>query len=90
MIQGGGIRVTVGEEGILVRFIASDGTEMGVEMLTLAEELDPDCARTILRWCRDRVQDAGAHNLPADVRDDVEDRIAGLASLIDAKAAKRS
>ena len=33
MIHGGGIRVTVGEEGILVRFIASDGTEMSVEML---------------------------------------------------------
>jgi hypothetical protein len=60
MIHGGGIRVTVGEEGILVRFIASDGSEMSVEMLSLAEELDPDCARTIVQWCRDGIRDAVA------------------------------
>jgi hypothetical protein len=89
MSQSGGIRVTVGEEGILVRFIASDGTEMSVEMLSLAEELDSDCARTIVQWCRDRVRDVTAHDLPADVREEVEDRIAGLASLIEVKATKQ-
>ena len=90
MIHGGGIRVVVGEEGIILRFIASNGGEIGFDVLTVAGELDTAEGRIMVQWCWDRLGDAAAYNLPADVREGIEDRIAELSALIDAKAAKLS
>jgi hypothetical protein len=42
--------------------------------------------RVFLQWCRDRVQDAITYDLPADVRGEVENRIAEVDSVIDAKS----
>jgi hypothetical protein len=86
----GGIQVIVGEEGIKTLFIASDGGEVELDALAVAGELDPDSARIMLQWCRDRLMDAVGADLPADVREGVEDKIAALAAQVDAKAAKRS
>jgi hypothetical protein len=87
---GGNLRVIISEEGILLCFTASNGGEIGFDVLTVAGELDVAEARILVQWCRDRLGNAATHNLPLDVREGVEDRIAELSALIDAKAAKPS
>jgi hypothetical protein len=87
-IGRGGLCVIVGEQGVALRFIASDGDEVFFDMLALVGDLDSEEGRILLQWCRDRVQDAMAYDLPADIREKVEDRIAQVASLIDAEAAR--
>jgi hypothetical protein len=88
--RGGELRVVISEDGILLCFIASNGGEIGLNVLTVAGELDDAEARILVQWCWDRLGNAAAHNLPADVREGIEDRIAELSALLDAKAAKPS
>jgi hypothetical protein len=78
----GGLRLIVSEDGILMRLIASDGNTLDVDMLPIIEELDPIDARTMVLWCRDRVREAAAFDLPDDVRESLESRIDEIAAPI--------
>jgi hypothetical protein len=89
MIPGGAMRVILGEEGILLLFIASDDTEVAFDVLAIAEQLDADNARSLLLWCRDRIDDAATYGLPTGVREEIESRIAEAESLVDAAEATK-
>ena len=79
MIEGGGIKVIVGEDGIQVLFIASNGHEVVLDALAVSGSLDPAGRRAMVQWCRDRLNDAVALDLPENVRRQVEARINQIA-----------
>jgi hypothetical protein len=62
---------SVSETGIFIHFIASDGSETQIDVLTVL-----DCASTmtnkpLLHWCYERLEEAAASEMPDEVRWDV-------------------
>jgi CubicO group peptidase (beta-lactamase class C family) len=73
--HGGGLFLTIGDGGVWMRFIASDGTETEFDVLTLARTMDSRTGRTLVQWCRDRLEHLRSPDLDADELEKVEARM---------------
>jgi hypothetical protein len=69
MILYNKLRVTVEDAGVFVRFKASDGREVGMNMIETAKNLGSGFGRTIAQWCKDVIDEQPTRRLAPQVRD---------------------
>jgi hypothetical protein len=81
MTPAAGMKIIVGEDGVLMHLIASDGGEIFFDVLELAEGFTGENRKVLLQWCRDRLKEAIAVDLPDEVRQQIEARIERIATL---------
>jgi hypothetical protein len=64
-----------------MQLIATDGGEIFFDVLELAEGFEGENRKVLLQWCRDRLREAAAVDLPDDVRQQVQAKIERIATM---------
>jgi hypothetical protein len=77
-----GLAFSVSETGILIHFIASDGSETQIDALSVLDCSSAMTNRPLLQWCHERLEELTANEVPEERRWDL------LAAIDEVAAAK--
>lgn len=82
MLASNGLAVSVSDTGILIHFIAHDGSETQIDVLTVLDASSAMTNKALVNWCHERLDGATADEVS-------EERRFGILATIDEVAAAK-
>lgn len=80
-----GLACSVSEAGIFIHFIANDGSETHVDVLTVLDCSTAMTNKPLLRWCCERLNDVAENQIPDEARWELLRSLEEIASVQEAE-----